>query len=142
MRAKGFIKLHRKIRDTKLYKDSYTMHLWIELLSRVNHKENSWQYGGRLCSVKAGECLVSLYSLSDSTGIKVSRIRCILKKLITAQMITSKSTPHGTYIEVVSWAKYQDDNKKCIAKSKKVAYNKNEITKGLYKPLNKINKLI
>ena len=57
-------------------------------------------------------------------------------------MITSKSTPHGTYIEVVSWAKYQDDKIKCIAKPKKVAYNKNEITKGLYKPLNKINKLI
>ena len=57
-------------------------------------------------------------------------------------MITSKSTPHGTYIEVVSWAKYQDDNKKCIAKPNKVAYNKNEITKGLYKPLTKINKLI
>ena len=142
MRAKGFIKLHRKIRDTKLYKDSYTMHLWIELLSRVNHKENSWQYGGRLCSVKAGECLVSLYSLSDSTGIKVSRIRCILKKLITAQMITTKSTPYGTYIEVVSWNKYQEDKIKCIAKPKKVAYNKNDITKGLYKPLNKINKLI
>jgi hypothetical protein len=142
MRAKGFIKLHRKIRDTKLYKDSYTMHLWLELLSRVNHKANSWEFGGRLCSVKAGECLVSLYSLSDSTGIKVSRIRCILKKLKTAQMITSKSTPYGTYIELVSWAKYQEDNKKCIAKPNKVAYNKNEITKGLYKPLTKINKLI
>ena len=142
MRAKGFIKLHRKIRDTKLYKDSYTMHLWIELLSRVNHKENSWQYGGRLCSVKAGECLVSLYSLSDSTGIKVSRIRCILKKLKTAKMITTKATTYGTYIQVVSWSKYQDDKIKCIAKIKKSAYNNNDLTKGLYKPLTKINKLI
>jgi len=142
MRAKGFIKLHRKLRDNKLYKDSYTMHLWIELLSRVNHKANSWQFCGRLCSVKVGECLVSLYSLSDSTGIKVSRIRCILKKLIIAQMITTKSTSYGTYIEIVSWAKYQDPDLKYIAKANKKAYNKNEITKGLYKPLKKINKLI
>ncbi len=142
MRAKGFIKLHRKVRDNKLYKDSYTMHLWIELLSRVNHKANSWEFAGRLCSVKAGECLVSLYSLSDSTGIKVSRIRCILKKLISAKMITTKATPYGTYIQVVSWSKYQDDKIKCIAKSKKVAYNKNDNTQGIYKPLKSINKLI
>ena len=138
MRSKGFIKLHRKLRDNKLYKDSYTIHLWIELLSRVNHKANSWQYGGRLCSVKAGECLVSLFSLSDTTGIKVSRIRCILKKLKTAKMITSKATPYGTYIQIVSWAKYQNENKNCIAKPTKVAYNNNDI----YKPLTKINKLI
>lgn len=138
MRAKGFIKLHRKIRDTKLYKDSYTMHIWIELLSRVNHKANSWQFCGRLCSVKSGECLVSLYSLADSTGLKVSRIRCILKKLKAAQMINTKSTSYGTYIEVVSWNKYQADNKNCIAKAPKKAYNNNDI----YKPLTKINKLI
>jgi len=138
MSAKGFIKLHRKLRDNKLYKDSYTIHLWIELLSRVNHKANSWQFAGRLCSVKAGECLVSLYSLSDTTGMKVSRIRCILKKLITAKMITTKSTPYGTYIEIVSWSKYQDTDKNCIAKPKKVAYNNNDN----YKPLNKLNKLL
>ena len=138
MQNKGFIKLHRKLRDNKLYKDSYTIHLWIELLSRVNHKANSWEFAGRLCSVKPGECLVSLYSLSDTTGIKVSRIRCILKKLITAKMITSNSTPYGTYIQIVSWSKYQEDNKKYIAKNPKSAYNNNDI----YKPLNKINKLI
>ncbi len=142
MRSKGFIKLHRKLRDNKLYKDSYTMHLWIELLSRVNHKPKSWEFCGRLCSVKAGECLVSLYSLSDSTGLKVSRIRCILKKLKSAKMITTKSTSYGTYIEIVKWDKYQDDNKKYIAKVNKLAYNNNDNTKGLYKPLTKINKLI
>ena len=114
------------------------MHLWIELLSRVNHKANSWEFAGRLCSVKAGECLVSLYSLSDTTGMKVSRIRCILKKLITAKMITTNSTPYGTYIQIVSWAKYQDTNKNCIAKTTKVAYNNNDN----YKPLTKINKLL
>ena len=57
-------------------------------------------------------------------------------------MITSKCTTYGTYIQIVSWAKYQEDKIKCIAKPKKSAYNKNELTKGFYKPLTKINKLI
>jgi len=136
--SKGFIKLHRKLRENKLYKDSITMHLWIEILSRVNHKANSWEFCGRLCSVKAGESLVSLYSLSDSTGLKVSKIRSTLKKLIAAKMITTNSTSYGTYIQIINWSKYQDDNNNCIAKPINLAYNNNDI----YKPLNKINKLI
>ena len=57
-------------------------------------------------------------------------------------MITTKSTSYGTYIEIVKWDKYQEDNKKYIAKVNKIAYNNNDNTKGLYKPLTKINKLI
>lgn len=139
MRAKGFIKLHRKLKDTKLYKDSAAMHLWLELLMRTNHTENSWNYKGKLCSVKAGECLVSLQTLADSTGMKVSRVRSILKRLKRAEMISTKSTPYHTQIKIVSWNKYQEQNKKEHSKNKKRAYNKNDI---IYKPLKTINKLI
>ena len=56
-------------------------------------------------------------------------------------MITTNSTPYGTYIQIVSWSKYQGTDKNCIAKPIKVAYNNNDINKD-YKPLTKINKLI
>tara|TARA_R110000824_G_scaffold77627_3_gene196269 strand:+ start:260 stop:679 length:420 start_codon:yes stop_codon:yes gene_type:complete len=139
MRAKGFIKLHRKIKDTKLYKDSYLMHLWLELLIRTNHKDNSWNYKGKLCSVKSGECLVSLQTLADSTGMKVSKIRSILKRLKRAEMITTESTPYHTNIKIVSWNKYQEQDKKEHRQIKKSAYNKND---SIYKPLKMNNKLI
>ena len=139
MQSSGFIKLHRKIKNTKLYKDSTAMHLWLELLIRANHTKNDWNYKGKLCSVKPGECIVSLTTLADSTGMKVSKVRSILKRLKRAEMIKTKSTPYHTNIEIVSWNKYQKQNAKEHSKNKKRAYNKNDIT---YKPLKSINKLI
>ena len=139
MRYNGFIKLHRKIKDTKLYKDSSAMHLWLELLMRTNHTANSWNYKGKLCSVKAGECIVSLQTLADSTGMKLSKIRSILKRLKRAEMISTKGTPYHTHIQILNWSKYQKENKKEHSKNKKRAYNKNDIT---YKPLKKLNRLI
>lgn len=139
MRAKGFIKLHRKIKDTKLYKDSAAMHLWLELLMRTNHTANSWNYNGKLCSVNAGECLVSLCTLAESTGMKISKIRSILKRLKRAEMISTKGTPYHTHIQILNWDKYQSENKKEHSKNKKRAYNKNDI---IYKPLKTIKKLI
>ena len=54
-------------------------------------------------------------------------------------MISTKSTPYHTHIKIVSWNKYQEQNKKEQSKNKKRAYNKNDI---IYKPLKTIKKLI
>lgn len=139
MRSSGFIKLHRKIKDTKLYKDSTAIHLWLELLIRANHAKNDWNYKGKLCSVNPGECIVSLNTLATSTGMKISKIRSILKRLKKAKMITTNSTPYHTVIEIVSRSKYQETNKKEQSKNKKRAYNKNV---NIYKPLKSFNKLV
>ena len=71
--------------------------------------------------------------------MKISKVRSILKRLKRAEMISTKSTPYHTHIKIVSWNKYQEQNKKEHGKNKKRAYNKNDI---IYKPLKTINKLI
>lgn len=137
MRA-GYIKLHRKMMRSKLFKNSSTLHLWITLLLKASHSSNTWTYNKREYSVKSGELFTCLDTLSNDTGISRNKIYRAINKLKSEQMITTKSTPYGTHIEIVKWKEYQLDNKKRARVNNKIEHIKNDI----YKPLKQIKKYI
>jgi hypothetical protein len=134
----GFIKLHRKMMRSKLFKNSSTLHLWITLLLKAAHSSNTWNYKGREYSVKSGELFTCLDTLSSDTGIKRDRIYRTLNKLKSEQMIKTKATPYGTHIEIVKWKEYQLNNDKQTRFKSKSEHIKNDI----YKPLKQIKKYI
>lgn len=134
----GYIKLHRKMMRSKLFKNSSTLHLWITLLLKASHSSNTWIYNKREYSVKAGELFTCLDTLSNDTGISRNKIYRAINKLKSEQMINTKSTPYGTHIEIVKWKEYQLDNKKRARVNNKIEHIKNDI----YKPLKQIKKYI
>jgi hypothetical protein len=134
----GYIKLHRKILNSKIFKDSYTLQIWIVLLLKASHSSNTWTYNKREYSVKPGELFTCIDSISQDTGINRNKVHYAIKKLKIKQMIKVKSTPYGSHIEIVKWKDYQvkDDNSARFITEIKHIKNDN------YKPLKTIKKYI
>lgn len=110
--AKGYIKLHRAIRDCWIWNDSEPFtkgQAWIDLLLSANHAEKKILFEGKLKTIQAGQSLTSLVKLSDKWKWDRKRVRKFLDVLESDNMITTDRTAHGTTITIVNWGKYQID---------------------------------
>ena len=103
----GFIKLHRKLLEWDWYDDPNTFRLFIHLLLKANHSNKSW----RGIEIKRGDILTSLESLSKELGLSYQQVRTSIKKLISTNEITNKSTSSSRVITVNSYNIYQDSNR-------------------------------
>ena len=102
----SFIKLDRKLLDWEWFEDSPTLHLWIYLLLKANHKEKTWQ----TIRIGKGQMVTSEAKLSSETGLSRQQVRTALKKLISTNEITKSTTSNYTIITVNKWAEYQCSN--------------------------------
>lgn len=134
----GYVKLHRKILNNKIFKDSYTLQIWIVLLLKASHSSNTWTYKKREYSVKSGELFTCIDTISKDTGIDRGKTYRAINKLRSEQMIKVKSTPYGSHIEIVKWREYQLKDDKRARFNTKSEHIKNDI----YKPLKKLKKYI
>jgi hypothetical protein len=100
----GYIKLYKKFKNWAFYKDHNTKILFIHLLLIANYKENKWQK----ITIKPGQILTSVNTLSNETGLSVQQIRTSLKKLKDNNEITSKATNKNTLVTLCNWAFYQN----------------------------------
>ena len=100
----GYIKLYKKFKNWAFYKDHNTKILFIHLLLSANYKANKWQK----MTIKPGQILTSVNTLSNETGLSVQQIRTALKKLKDNNEITSKATNKNTLVTLCNWAFYQN----------------------------------
>ncbi len=99
----GWIKLHRSLISWEWYDHIPSKVLFIHLLLKVNHKENS--YRGKV--VKKGHVLTSREVLAKETGLTERQIRTALNNLKSTNEIAIKSSRQGTEIKVVKYSEYQ-----------------------------------
>lgn len=102
----GWIKLHRKMLEWEWFSDRNVFHVFIILLLSANHEDNKW----RGVTIKKGQCLTSLDSLSKQTKLSVAQVRLALKKLAMTNEIAIKTTSLNTLVSISNWEKYQDIN--------------------------------
>lgn len=103
----NFIVLLRKITEWEWYTDIPTKTLFLHLLLTANFKPNRWQ--GQ--TIKRGELITSVSSLSEQTGLSVQQVRTALNKLKSTGEISVKSTNRFTLVTVHNYGKYQDYEK-------------------------------
>lgn len=105
----GWIKLHRSLLTDELWKDCNANQkvILITLLLMANHKPNKWIFGGEEYSVKEGEFITSLKSISEHSGCTVQVVRTALLKFEKHHFLTSKVTNKNRLISIVNWTKYQ-----------------------------------
>ena len=108
MDDKGFIILHRKIKQWGWYTQIAVKALFIECLIDANHKDSVWN--GMM--VKRGSFVTSLERLSVETGLSIQQTRTALKKLISTGELTNKSYSKFRIITVKNYDQYQRPNKK------------------------------
>lgn len=141
MDNRGWIKLHRKIKESPLYKDlnSKQRDILINLLLEVNHKPRKWIFKGEEFEVKAGQMITSLESIANmcAKDVTVQNVRTCLLKLEKYGFLTNKSTNKNRLITIVNWELYQNEegnqqtNQQAVNKqlttNKNVKNNKNNI---------------
>lgn len=139
----GWIKLHRKIQKSDLYKtlNAVQRDVMIQCLLLANHKPHSWEWEGKVFEVTEGEFVTSLASLKKvcAKNVSIKNIRTALNKLERWSFLANKSTKTGRLIKIVNWGKYQlrdNETGKDVGKQaakrrqsigKEAATNKNDI---------------
>ncbi len=108
--SKGWISIHRKIKEHWLWKDKPFSkgQVWIDMLMMANHEDNKFILGNELIDVKRGSFVTSEVKLSEQWGWTRKRTRSFLSVLELDQMLTKKSTTKYTTITIVNYDLYQD----------------------------------
>lgn len=120
----GYVKLFRKSTDWGWYGDPAVKVVFIHLLLTANFKETT--YKGT--TIKVGQTIIGLESLSKQLGVSVQQIRTAIKKLKSTGEITTEATNKGTLITVVNWGKYQGKEDKPTSKTTRKSTSKQQTT--------------
>lgn len=106
MNDDGFIKIHRRMLKWEWFSDVNTTHLFIYLLLVANWEDKKWQ--GQI--IKRGQVVTGLKKLSTSAGLSIQQTRTSLKKLVSTNEITIKSTNKYSVITIEKYGDYQRKN--------------------------------
>lgn len=99
----GFIKIHRRMLKWEWFSDINTTHLFIYLLLIANWEDKKWK--GLL--IKRGQVVTGLKKLSAGAGLSIQQTRTSLKKLVSTNEITIKSTNKYSVITIEKYGNYQ-----------------------------------
>jgi len=104
----GWIKLHRAVKHSRVYRDSERLHLWIHLMLSANHEPATVKLDdGREIELAAGQLIVSRSSLARATGICESKIERTINRFKTEQMIEQITFSKFRIISICNWHEYQ-----------------------------------
>lgn len=101
----GWVKLHRSLAEWEWYADSKSVHLFLHLLIKANHKPS--KYRGQY--IERGQVLTGRKQLSAETGLSEQSVRTVLTRLKSTSEITIKSTSKFSIITVCNYDKYQGE---------------------------------
>ena len=107
--AKGWIKLHRDIKDHWVFDNPDYLRAWITLLIMANHKQRNWLVNDQLLVIKRGDVATSQRNLASQFGWGRARVRSFLSKLEMDEMITQYPNQELTHLSICNYDTYQDD---------------------------------
>jgi len=103
----GWIKLHRKLWDSWIWKDA-RLRWWLDLLLLANHKPNTVMVNGRRMRIDVGEHLTSEVKLAARWEVDRKRVRRFFRDLEADGMISlDKNFKTGTRVRITNYALYQ-----------------------------------
>lgn len=108
---KGWISVHRKIRDCDLIWDDKPFsrgQAWLDLLLLANHEDKEILFNGTYTKIERGQRLTSIRKLSEQWGWSRTKTTKFLNELEKAEMLAVKSDTKKTLITIVNYAFYQD----------------------------------
>jgi hypothetical protein len=107
----GWIKLHRKLQQSPMYRalNCKQRDVFIQCLLLANHTENEWEWGAVIYKIEPGQFITSLESIASvcSKDVSVQSVRTALLKLERWGFLTNKSTKTGRLISITNWYSYQ-----------------------------------
>lgn len=113
----GWVKLHRKIRDSSIYSNHKALHCWIECLLRAQHEKNTFYQGREKVVLNPGQFLMGREEFGTSIGMSGSTAWYWIQQFEVDSMVDIKKTAKGSLVTILNWHEYQKvdskvDNKK------------------------------
>lgn len=103
----GYIKLHRKVLDSAVYKESDYLSVWVHCLMRAGYKDKEMIYNNRKLIIKRGQFIISRKKMAKETGVQESKVERVLKYLKSEQMIEQQNLHTSRLITIINYDKYQ-----------------------------------
>ena len=104
----GWIKIHRKIRDNCIYKDSHLLHLFIHCLLKANHKINTFLFNKQEITIERGQFVTGRLELAKELNMNSSLVYRKLKILENIGIVNIKTNNKFSIVTVLKYNTYQD----------------------------------
>lgn len=108
---KGWIKLHRGLRDNPIYQNSKAIHIWLECLLSATHEGYYIDFCGEERLLKRGEFIFGRIAWSQRLKIPQTTLGRWIKRLQQRRMVEVVKADRGraTIFRVINWDKYQSE---------------------------------
>ena len=100
---RGWIKIHRSILEWEWIDDVNTFAVFMYLLVKANHRENTW----KRIIVPRGTVITSQDSIANKLGLTRQKVRTALRNLQTTNELTIKATNNYSAISICNYDTYQ-----------------------------------
>lgn len=102
----GYVSIHRQFMDSRLYKDSQAVHLWLHLILKANHVEVTVNTDIGPVTVGRGQMLIGRPTLVSETFIPDNKVRSLLRTFESKGMLNITSM--GKKFSLLTIVKYDD----------------------------------
>lgn len=106
----GYVSIHRQFMDSRLYKDSQAVHLWIHLILKANHESAVVNTDIGPVTVDRGQMLTGRPTLVSETFIPDNKVRSLLRTFEAKGMLNISSM--GKKFSLLTIVKYDDFQEK------------------------------
>ncbi|EOM1002879.1 DNA replication protein [Escherichia coli] len=102
----GYVSIHRQFMDSRLYKDSQAVHLWLHLILKANHESTVVNTDIGPITVDRGQMIAGRPSLVRETFIPDNKVRSLLRTFESKGMLNICSM--GKKFSLFTIVKYDD----------------------------------
>ncbi len=102
----GYVSIHRQFMDSRLYKDSQAVHLWLHLILKANHDDAVVNTDIGPVNVGRGQMLTGRPTLVSETFIPDNKVRSLLRSFEAKGMLHISSM--GKKFSLLTIVKYDD----------------------------------
>jgi hypothetical protein len=102
----GWVKTHRDILESGVWRDAKAYRVFSWLLLNANYKERTLLNG---LTLKSGQLCTSRERIAAGCFMPKSTVNLVLRRLANGNCIVIKPNSRGTVIDIINWGKYQHD---------------------------------
>lgn len=109
--GKGFALIHRQFMDSRLYRDSQAVHLWLHLILKANHTDEEVNTDIGMMIVRRGQMITGRPTLVSETFIPDNKVKSLLRTFESKGMINIESKGRKfSLISIVKYDNFQSQN--------------------------------
>jgi len=103
----GYIKLHRKLMESEIFRDPAMLKTWVWILMSCN-----WEARRTLSGIliERGEMVTGYRKAASVLDVDKNTVMRHFQKLQSADMIRVNSGTHGTHVKVLKYSAYQSED--------------------------------